>query len=249
MLLRPDKQFHTRTGGVLVAALILVTLIASLGAGLIRLQTIVTRRHVQSVDQKRALYVAEAGVAEAFSAISLGKTGSVGTAEKPAAFGGGVYWVEAEDIDDERVRLTCNGLCGIGRFSITVVVRRSVNPVGLQGTFGRRGIMVGDGSVIDGFDSRTGVYSEQVDPSLPHLSTGTGAKLASNQDIDIEGGFLPYSSSSAGSHDLDLRGCAAGPERNRIRRPRGADRRINRAARQARRPAAPRHPRNCGHAG
>ncbi len=172
-----------------MASLILVTLIASLGAGLIRLQTIVTRRHVTSVDQKRALYIAEAGVAEAFAAICLGKTGNVGTSEEPAAFGNGVYWVEAEDIDDERVRLTSNGLCGVGRFTITVVLRRSINPVALHGTFGRRSIEVGSRCVIDGFDSRAGTYAEQVDTSLPHVSTGMGAKLTSNKDIDIEGGL------------------------------------------------------------
>lgn len=191
-------QFHRRAGGVLAASLILVTLVASLGAGLIRLQTIVTRRHIQSVDHKRALYVAEAGVAEAFAAISLGKTGNVGSADEPAAFGNGVYWVEAEDIDAERVRLTSNGLCGIGRFSITVVIRRSVNPVGLHGTFGRRGLEVGSQSVMDGFDSRAGTYAEQIDTSLPRVSTGLGAKLTSNQDLVIEGGFLPYTGPKSG---------------------------------------------------
>lgn len=212
MTLHRERPFHRRTGGVLAASLILVTLIASLGAGLIRLQTIVTRRHVQSVDHKRALYVAEAGVAEAFAAISLGKTGNVGTAEKPAAFGNGVYWVEAEDIDAERVRLTSNGLCGIGRFSITVVVRRSVNPVGLHGSFGRRGIQVGNRSVIDGFDSRTGTYAQQIDTSLAQVSTGLGANLTSNQDIDIEGGFLPYTAFSSSSTTFIFGDARPGPK-------------------------------------
>lgn len=184
------RPTDSRRGGALVVSLVLVTLVATLGAGLIRIQTSITRRHVQSIDKKRALYIAEAGIAEAFSAVSIGKSGDVGSEDEPAAYAGGYYWVEAEEDDEGRVELKSTGLCGTGRFSVGVVLQRDVNPAALNGLFGNREVLVGAGTVVDGYDSRQGDYESQLDPSEPVETTGGGARVTSNSDVTLEGDLV-----------------------------------------------------------
>jgi hypothetical protein len=180
-----------QSGGALFASLVVVVIVAAVGASLVQLQSALTRRHVSSVDRRRAFYVAEAGLAEAFAAISAGKSGAVGTADEPAAFGDGVFWVEAQEDDEGRVTLDSTGLCGTGRFSIAVVVQREINQVGAAGVFGDEAVEVGPGAVVDGYDSRAGTYADQVDPADADGTTGGGARLASNGDIAVQGDLSP----------------------------------------------------------
>lgn len=174
-------------GSALAASLIVVMIIASLGAGLIQLHGAVARRQMQSIDNKRALYIAEAGLSEAFMAITHGKSGNLGTEEDPALFGNGVFWVEAVEQPDETVAIVSNGLCETGRFSLAMVVRRQISPVASLGAFGGQSVTVGTGAVIDGYDSRIGSYNSQVNHNLPQGTTGSGAVITSNGDITANG--------------------------------------------------------------
>ena len=180
---------HACYGGALVPALLVVTLVAALGAGLIGMQTAITKRHAHGVDLKRALYAAEAGVAEAFAALTVGKSGEVGTPEQPAKFGRALYFVEATPTADGDVLLHSTGLAGSARFSVEAVVRPGENPAANNGVFGRHGITIGEGAVVDGYDSTAGTYAEQIDPSNPAGATGGGARLTSNRDIVLQGGL------------------------------------------------------------
>ena len=51
----------------------------------------ISRSQAQVVDRNRAFYLAEAGLAEAFAGLAIGKTGNVGTWDEPAAFGDGLF--------------------------------------------------------------------------------------------------------------------------------------------------------------
>ena len=187
---RKDRAPGARRGSALIASLVVVVLMAGLGAGLIQLQSAVSRRHATSVDTKRALYVAEAGIAEAFSAIAVGKSGFVGTPEVPAAFAGGVYWVEATEDEEGRIVLDSTGLYGTGRFAISAVVQRQVNPIGVNGVCGQSAVDVGAGCIVDGYDSRLGTYESQTDGSIPGDTTGQGARVTSNGDVAVHGDLV-----------------------------------------------------------
>ena len=73
-----------------------VSAIAALGVWIVQLQASMARRMTQSTDRKRALYVAEAGLAESVLAMSQGKSGELGSEEVPVRFHHGIYWVESE---------------------------------------------------------------------------------------------------------------------------------------------------------
>lgn len=193
MMLAPRNRHQAlehRRGSALVASLIVVILVAGLGSGLVSMQSAITRRHAQGTDLKRALYVAEAGIAEAFSAIAVGKSGSVGTSEVPAKWGRGVYWVEATTDTEGNVHLMSTGLSGLGRFTVTAVVKPGVNPAAANGVFGSTAVTVGEGAIVDGYDSTKGTYSEQVEPGAPGGATGTGARLTSNGDVLLYGNLV-----------------------------------------------------------
>lgn len=174
----PRAEARTRRGSALVASLVFVTIIAGLGAALVQVHVSTTRQQQAGIDRIRALYVAEAGLAEAFVAVAQGKSGNVGSAAQPARFGDGVYWVEAEQQASGRVRLDAVGLRGSGRIALSQVLARRVNSVAALGLFADGSLTVGEGSVVDGADSR-------VDES--EASDEPPARLGSNGDVTIYG--------------------------------------------------------------
>ena len=178
MKLLRSRADRSRRGSAFAGALLVVITVAALGAAMLQLSTSLTRRQIVDVDQKRALYLAEAGLSEGFYALSLGGSGNVGTKELPAALGDGLFWVEATDLGDDRVELTSTGLAGAGRFALTLSVERTSEAPQARGVFADKSLSVGKGCLIDAFDS-----------SAAELPPGTqlGASLGSNADIEIDG--------------------------------------------------------------
>jgi hypothetical protein len=166
--------------------MLVVMFISVLGALLVQVQAARTRLQVAEVDKVRSFYLAEAGLSEAFLAVSEGMTGNIGSQSEPAAFGDGIYWVEAADHPDGQVVLVSNALCGVGRFSIAIVLQREVNPVGSLGTFGGEQVQIGTGAILDGYDSRLGDFESQLNEELPSSTTGEGAQVRSNGEISLE---------------------------------------------------------------
>ena len=103
---------RSRRGGALAASLFVAILLAGLGAGLVQLQTSVTQRHLASIDRARALYIAEAGLAEATHALAQGRSGVIGAADAPARHGSGLYWVESHEAGEGQLRLVSTGIVG-----------------------------------------------------------------------------------------------------------------------------------------
>lgn len=167
-------------------SLITVMILASLGAGLVQLHTSIDRRHEFAIDRRRALYLAEAGIGEAALAVSQGKSGNIASEAVPAAFGGGVYWVEADDLPDDRVVLRCTAQVATAEFVVRSMILPNVNPVTRLGFFGSDGMTVGWGSTVDGYHSGQGTFASQVDPSLGFLSTGRMGLLGSDADIRLD---------------------------------------------------------------
>lgn len=191
-------QKLTRTssqrGSALMISLVLITLMAALGAGLVQVQSAAHRRQAASLDRARALYVAEAGLAEAFCGLVQGRTGNVGTPLSPAQCRDGYFWVEATPNGD-LVELVSTGLVGASRFSVGAIVNRRVNPVGELGLFGTQQVTVGAGSVISGTDSASlaGLFGPQPVPT----------RVGSNGDVILEsqasGGLSVLASGWSGS--------------------------------------------------
>ena len=139
---RVHSATRSRRGGALAASLFVAILLAGLGAGLVQLQTSVTQRHLASIDRARALYVAEAGLAEATHALAQGRSGAIGVANAPARHGSGLYWVEAHDAGDGQLRLVSTGIVGRSSSSVEATVDPTVNVLGAAGFFGEEEVVL-----------------------------------------------------------------------------------------------------------
>jgi len=176
-----------RRGSALVSSLVFVMIAAALGAAMMQMEAGFGRNLRQSVDTKRALYVAEAGLSEGFLAVVQGKSGTIASAAQPAQFADGVYWVEATKHSDGKVSLQSTGLCDSGRFSVSMTIEPTGDSVGALGLFGTQRVDVGSGAVIDGFDSALGSFDSQATNTAYGLTTSQGAKLASNGNVAVHG--------------------------------------------------------------
>jgi hypothetical protein len=175
---------HDRRGGALVLALIAVIVVSTLAAAALSMNGVVTRRLNASNNKKLAFYMAEAGLAEAYGGLLLGKTGNVGTPQRPAAFGDGLFWVVATQAPDETVELTATGMVGNGSAVLSLVAEPGDSTVVELGMFSAGDVSVQAGAVIDGYDSELGSYASQVLGGLAPLGAG---RLGSNGGVTAEG--------------------------------------------------------------
>lgn len=180
-----------RRGTALIASMMFVMVVAGMGVVMVQIHTSQAKRQDQSIDNKRAIYIAEAGLAEGFLGVAQGMSGAVGTAEEPARFGDGYFWVESNELPDGQVALLSTGLVGRGRFTISAVLEQGSDPIASLGFLSGGDLVVGEGALIDGFDSNEGSYLSQVDGLLPGETTGTGAKLAALGDVVLYGTTPP----------------------------------------------------------
>ena len=177
---------HPRRGSALLASLFVVVMIAGLGAYIVELQASFSRRQGSALDRKRALYIAEAGLAEAVLAISQGKSGALADEDVPARFHDGIYWVESEPLGDGRQMLTSRGRVGTGAFTVRLVVEPNVHPIGAAGFFGEEGLTVGDAVIIDGYDSRLGSFDAQTVAGFGFPTPGEAGLVQSNGRIVLD---------------------------------------------------------------
>lgn len=153
MIVRRSRR-KSRRGGVLIACLAIVMTMAAMSAMLLQIESSRARQQLFGADQKRALNIAEAGLSEAYFAIAAGKSGSVGTREAPARFGDGLFWVVAEEAESGLISLESTGMCGFGRATLGLVVRRQPVSVASLGVLGAERVEMGNRSRVDAYDSR-----------------------------------------------------------------------------------------------
>ena len=136
-------------------ALVLITVITALGFSFLQIVLSGAKRQVADVDRIQAFYLAEAGLAEAFQAVRMGRTGQVGSDTSPAAYGEGLLWVDAVQTEDANVRLTSTGVVGMGRVALSLVVE----PVEVAlGFFSQDSLTVDGVLLVDGYNSEEGTY-------------------------------------------------------------------------------------------
>ncbi|MEM7307009.1 MAG: hypothetical protein AAF682_10085 [Planctomycetota bacterium] len=186
-----------RRGGVLVVALIAVTAVTAMGAVALQISVRTARQESQAVQHKQAFYLAEAGLAEAFTGLGIGKTGNVGSEAEPAVYGEGLFWVEADTVAGDLVRLKSTGMWGGGRATLALVAQGTVESVAALGLFSLDEIELEDEVLIDSFDSSIGDYASQVG-----TPSNFSALLGSNAGVSLESGEVRGDIASGGDVEL-----------------------------------------------
>ncbi len=171
-------------GSALVFALITVMVVATAGAAFLQYTTSVSQNQAATVENRKAFYVAEAGLAESFRGVRLGRTGNLGSAEAPAAFGDGVVWVESVQMPSGQVRMTSTALVGRGRASLSYVVQPTESNLAI---FSAEEMVIDDVILVDGYNSEDGSYADHIptDMALPEPIPASAAALLSQ--ISSEG--------------------------------------------------------------
>lgn len=184
--MNPRRSRATRRGGALLLALIVVTSVAGISLCILRITQASTARQGHSADDKRAFYLAEAGLSEAYFGLGTGKSAQIGAADKPALVGDGLVWVDATERDDGLLVLRSTGLCNAGRATLEIVVAPVEEALGV---FADEGIRVTAPILLDAYDAETGPYCDQVGPgvitvdtSYPFLTVNTKDKLLFYQE-------------------------------------------------------------------
>ena len=162
MRLHRQSRNDGRRGGALILATMAVTVVAVLTTCILQVVGQSSRREQSALDTRKSFYLAEAGLAEAYNGIRVGKTGNVGTAAAPAVLGDGLFWVEATELDEDRLELESTAMCGIGLVSLSMVVEKGEQSVASLGVFSSLALDVPPGSTIQGYDSAAGPLAPSV---------------------------------------------------------------------------------------
>lgn len=184
-LSRSRRAHAARRGSAMIAALLVVFAVATLSLIHVQLDLSKAREQRVAVDTKRAFYMAEAGLAEAFHGVVSGKSGNVGTEDEPARYANGIFFTTAKEEGYGRVTLTSTGMCGAGRATLSILVERTSNGIGAMGFFGDQEVVVEPNAVVDSYDSRRGPYSS----GLLGIgnNAGTSARVGSNHNLTVGG--------------------------------------------------------------
>ncbi|MCC7014670.1 MAG: hypothetical protein IT454_19065 [Planctomycetes bacterium] len=167
---RRTRTRGARTGGVLIATLVMVMTIGAISICLLELDSSRLKRQVASIDNKRAFNLAEAGLSEAYFSIATGESGNVGSREAPAKFGDGLFWVEATEVQPNVIGLESTGMAGSGRVTLSLVVKRKPATIGALGVMSSQDVSIGSGALLDAFDSSSEADLET--HSMPLRSNG-----------------------------------------------------------------------------
>ena len=175
-----------RRGSALLIALFTLITVAAVGAMYLQITSATMRRQTAEVQTTRAFYLAEAGLAESFQALRIGRTGQVGSEAAPAVFGNGLLWVDAIETVDSQVRLTSTALVGQGRSSLSLVVEPVEIPLGF---FSDEDLVVDEVLLVDGFNSEEATYEEEVGGGGDELQD-YGQWLVNAMGMELLVGFL-----------------------------------------------------------
>ncbi len=175
-----------RRGSALAISLAMVGAIALLSAMMLQITSAHWKRQAAAIDQKRAFYLAEAGLSEAILSIMLGGSGNVGSLKAPARFGDGLLYTETVQDEAGILRVDSTAMAGRGRYRLSAALEIVSNSALSLGAFGDRSVVIGAGAFIDSYDSTAGPYVAPDPDGAALIGTG-GAGVGSNGMITVEG--------------------------------------------------------------
>ena len=203
---RMQRRNPTRRGSAIVTVTVLLAVVLLLLAAFVRLVGAAHGEQHQRSDDSQVLYVAEAGLGDAYMALEKGRGGAFGSAEEPLELGSVRYWVEEPENLGQRVfALRSTAEERGARERLELVVREIPDGFFRYAVFGDEGVTFDTSSFVDSYDSTLGVYDTQYDSLSQHA--GEAGNVGSNQNIDLETNTQIYGSANPGpEHVVNLLG-------------------------------------------
>ena len=190
-----------RRGSALVMAVVVMGTLLVLSAAFLRLGVTSSHHHNSALDQSRAFYVAEAGIAEAGLALRMGKSGNVASQAQPGTYADGLVWVTATDLGDDDYQLDSVALCNSGRAAIRAIVHAEVEWDPVYTVMSDLPLIVGSNVMVDSYNPNLGSYASQPKVQVPphnDLVIGQDAVIGSNSGINLSSGDRIYGDATPG---------------------------------------------------
>ncbi len=190
--MKQEMRFVGRSGsrGAAILTVVVVLAVALVFlAGLMQVLGSSRSRQVQQRDDLTAMYVAEAGLGEAYLAVEQAPVdqrdaaADLGSEAAPRELGNVSYWVEGEHLGTRVYALRGTALDRLARERIELVVREIPDGFFRYAVFGHEGVMFETSSFVDSYDSSIGSYDSQYDGSAGHA--GEHGNVGSNDDITL----------------------------------------------------------------
>jgi hypothetical protein len=154
----PGKE----SGSILILTMNVILVMTTLAGAFLLTAMGTNQEQTASVEGLRAFYLAETGLNAAFADIAIGGQGKLGSESSPFEFDGGSYWVDAVELPGRRL-IVATGLFQGQRRSLEAVADSSGKNQGFfkDGLTASGDINVYGQSLVDGYDSRLGLYNGQ----------------------------------------------------------------------------------------
>jgi len=179
---RPGTR-ESRRGSAIVTVMVVLAVLMVLLAAFVRLVGSAHAEQIQRSDDAQALYVAEAGLADAYLALEEGRLPPQSSPELPLEFGNASYWIETEPLGQRVYALRATAVERSSRERIELVVREIPDGFFRYAVFGDEGVTFDTSSFVDSYDSALGSYDDQYISNLKHA--GEAGNVGSNADISL----------------------------------------------------------------
>ena len=167
-----------RAGGALLLSLVTLTVLIGL-SGAILMTSAASQREVGSaIERTRALYAAEAGVAQALEEITRSQQPNLGSQGHGIGFGGGGYWGNALHNADGTWTITSVGNTGRARRALEVVL----TPI--SGGIYDNAVFAGNSSGDASYAMRFGGTGTHADKVTGNIYSGQDAVFSGTATID-----------------------------------------------------------------
>ena len=198
--MRTRRTDRSRRGSALVLSLLVIFGLVALSGGIWISSRALQARVVAAAQDRRAFYLAEAGIAEAMTAIRSGRSGAVGSIGAPAYLDSGVLWVTATDLGGNRTQLVSTALSGAGRAALDVVIEDLGQAPLFPSVLNSKELLTLSSSVmIDSYDSQVGTYASQATHvSGTHTYANANGKVSSNLDIVLNSNAKVFGDANPG---------------------------------------------------
>ncbi len=187
-----------RRGVALVAVMIMMAGLATLSMALLSISMSAANTQRRSKEEIGALYVAEAGLADALFSLEQGGNGDLGSAKERVDFGGASYWTDTTENEDGTLSIVSTGLDGQGGARVQLVVEPGSESLFRWGAFADEWLHLDAQVLVDSYDSSEGPYEDQAvngTGSDQHANevgtTGSNGDITLDQNAQVYGDSIP----------------------------------------------------------
>ena len=179
-------------GSVIVTVMIVLVVALIALAAFLQIVGSSHDRQIQQRDDLRTMYVAEAGLNEAYLAVEVAPVeervaaGSLGSEAEPREFGNVDYWVDAEDLGMRVYALRGTSSDQPARERIELVVREIPDGFFRYAVFGDEGVTIDTSAFVDSYDSTLGTYNDQYDSNVGHAGENGNGFEEFSEALDAE---------------------------------------------------------------